>query len=55
MYPVNGIGVNRLNGEIILVRVILQRFPTARKTSVNPECLRVVPPALAQKFIEQAP
>lgn len=28
-------------------------FPTAHKTSINPECLRVVPPALEQKFIEQ--
>ena len=25
----------------------------AHKTSINPECLRVVPPALEQKFIEQ--
>lgn len=108
MYLVNGIVVNRLNGQLILVfwscncdssgwlcdqsglicdqsgsnfannkqrfrfwhffqtlgiaqiiigaarrKVILQRFPTAHKTSINPECLRVVPPALEQKFIEQ--
>ena len=34
-------------------KVILQRFPTARKTSINPECRRVVPPALEKKFIKQ--
>lgn len=33
--------------------VILQRSPTVRKTSINPECLGVVPSALEQKFIEQ--
>ena len=26
-------------------KVILQRFPTARKTSINPKCLNLVPPA----------
>ena len=31
----------------------MQRFPTARKTSINPECLGVVPPALQQRFTEQ--
>jgi len=30
-----------------------QRFTTARKTSINPECPRVVSSALEQKFIEQ--
>ena len=32
-------------------KVILQRFPTARKTSINPECLRVVPPAFRAEVL----
>ena len=34
-------------------QVIFQQFRMACKTSTNPECLRVLPPALEQKFKEQ--